>query len=82
MGSSVVNALSEWLDVEIYRDGYIHHDRYERGKPVEKLEDGLLPKIGKTKKGTKIRFLPDPEIFEVTRFKGTTSKAACMRPLI
>ena len=76
MGSSVVNALSEWLDVEIYRDGYIHHDRYERGKPVEKLEDGLLPKIGKTKKrGTKIRFLPDPEIFEVTRFKGDDIKS-------
>ena len=76
VGSSVVNALSEWLDVEIYRDGYIHHDRYERGKPVEKLEDGLLPKIGKTKKrGTKIRFLPDPEIFEVTRFKGDDIKS-------
>ena len=76
VGSSVVNALSEWLDVEIYRDGYIHHDRYERSKPVEKLEDGLLPKIGKTKKrGTKIRFLPDPEIFEVTRFKGDDIKS-------
>ena len=76
VGSSVVNGLSEWLDVEIYRDGYIHHDRYERGKPVEKLEDGLLPKIGKTKKrGTKIRFLPDPEIFEVTRFKGDDIKS-------
>ena len=76
VGSSVVNALSEWLDVEIYRDGYIHHDRYERGKPVEKLEDGLLPKIGKTKKrGTKIRFLTDPEIFEVTRFKGDDIKS-------
>ena len=70
VGSSVVNALSTWLDVEIYRDGYIHHDRYEQGNPVEKLEGGLLPKIGKTKKtGTKIRFLPDPEIFEKTRFK-------------
>ena len=76
VGSSVVNALSEWLDVEIYRDGYIHHDRYERGKPVEKLEDGLLPKIGKTKKrGTNIRFLPDPEIIEVTRFKGDDIKS-------
>ena len=76
VGSSVVNALSEWLDVEIYRDGYVYHDRYERGKPVEKLEDGLLPKIGKTKKrGTKIRFLPDPEIFEVTRFKGDDIKS-------
>lgn len=70
VGSSVVNALSTYMDVEISREGYIHHDRYERGNPVIKLEDGLLPKIGKTKKtGTKINFLPDPEIFEKTRFK-------------
>ena len=70
VGSSVVNALSTYLDVEISRDGYIHHDRYERGVPVVELENGLLPKIGKTKKrGTKINFLPDPEIFEKTRFK-------------
>lgn len=70
VGSSVVNALSTYLDVEISREGYVHHDRYEQGNPVVKLEDGLLPKIGKTKKtGTKINFLPDPEIFEKTRFK-------------
>ncbi len=70
VGSSVVNALSEYMDVEISRDGYIHHDRYERGNPTVKLENGLLPKIGKTKKtGTKINFLPDAEIFEKTRFK-------------
>ncbi len=70
VGSSVVNALSTYMDVEISRDGYIHHDRYERGNPVIPLENGLLPKIGKTKKtGTKINFLPDPEIFEKTRFK-------------
>ncbi|MDD6193934.1 MAG: DNA gyrase subunit B [Lachnospiraceae bacterium] len=70
VGSSVVNALSTYMDVEISRDGYIHHDRYERGNPVLKLENGLLPTIGKTKKtGTKINFLPDPEIFEKTNFK-------------
>ena len=70
VGSSVVNALSTYMDVEISREGYIHHDRYEQGRPTVKLEDGLLPKIGKTKKtGTKINFLPDPEIFERTRFK-------------
>lgn len=70
VGSSVVNALSEWMDVEISRDGAIHHDRYERGKPALELENGLLPVIGKTKKtGTKIRFLPDAEIFEKTSFK-------------
>lgn len=70
VGSSVVNALSVYLDVCISRDGYIHHDRYERGNPVIELKDGLLPTVGKTKKtGTKINFLPDPEIFEKTRFK-------------
>lgn len=70
VGSSVVNALSTYMDVEISRDGAVHHDRYERGVPVIELENGLLPVIGKTKKtGTKINFLPDPEIFEKTRFK-------------
>ena len=70
VGSSVVNALSTYMDVEISREGYVHHDRYERGVAVVELENGLLPKIAKTKKtGTKINFLPDPEIFEKTRFK-------------
>jgi len=70
VGSSVVNALSTYMDIEISREGYVHHDRYERGNPTVKLEAGLLPKIAKTKKtGTKINFLPDPEIFEKTYFK-------------
>ena len=70
VGSSVVNALSVWLDLEVYLEGKIHHDRYERGTPVVELKKGLLPVIGKThKSGTKINFLPDPEIFEKTRFK-------------
>ncbi len=70
VGSSVVNALSTYMDVQISRDGEIHHDRYAQGVPVLELENGLLPVIGKTKKtGTKINFLPDPEIFEKTRFK-------------
>lgn len=70
VGSSVVNALSAYMDVEISQGGYVHHDRYERGNPVVELHDGLLPKLGKTKKtGTKINFLPDAEIFEKTRFK-------------
>ena len=47
VGSSVVNALSVFLDVEISREGYIHHDRYLRGVPAVELENGLLPKIGK-----------------------------------
>lgn len=69
VGSSVVNALSVYLDVKISREGYVHHDRFERGVPVIKLENGLLPKLGKTKEtGTCVNFLPDPEIFEKTRF--------------
>ena len=70
VGSSVVNALSQWLDVKISRGGCIYHDRYNRGKPVVKLEKGLLPVIGKTRKtGTEITFLPDGEIFDRTDFK-------------
>ena len=70
VGSSVVNALSTYMDIEISREGFVHHDRYERGNPTVALENGLLPKIAKTKKtGTKINFLPDPEIFEKTYFK-------------
>ena len=76
VGSSVVNALSQWLDIQVFRDGQIYHDRYERGNPVIPLEKGLLPVIGKTKKtGTKISFLPDEEIFEVTRFSATEIKS-------
>ncbi len=76
VGSSVVNALSTWLDIEVYRDGYVHHDHYERGNPTVELEHGLLPTLGKTRKtGTKIRFLPDPEIFEKTRFKAEEVKS-------
>ena len=70
VGSSVVNALSERMDVKIYQNGGIHHDAYERGIPTVQLENGLLPVVGKTKAtGTEINFLPDGEIFEKTRFK-------------
>ncbi|HJC44431.1 MAG TPA: DNA gyrase subunit B [Candidatus Mediterraneibacter gallistercoris] len=76
VGSSVVNALSAYMDVKISKDGYIHHDRYERGVPVIELEDGLLPKIGKTKKtGTTVNFLPDDTIFEKTRFRAEEVKS-------
>ena len=76
VGSSVVNALSAYMDVQISRDGYIHHDRYERGIPVIELEDGLLPTIGKTRKtGTKVNFLPDDTIFEKTKFKAEEVKS-------
>ena len=70
VGSSVVNALSEYMDVKISRDGAIHHDRYERGVPVVELSDGLLPIVGKSKKtGPTVNFMPDAEIFETTRFR-------------
>ena len=71
VGASVVNALSDWLEVEVYKNGKIYFDRYERGKPVTKLDSkGNLKSIGKTDKehGTKVTFLPDGTIFETTHF--------------
>lgn len=76
VGSSVVNALSTYLDIKVSREGAIHHDRYERGIPVIDLENGLLPVIGKSRKtGTLINFLPDPEIFEKTNFAAEEVKS-------
>jgi len=77
VGSSVVNALSLYMDVQISRDGYIWHDRYRQGKPDLELDkNGLLPKLGKTKEtGTRINFLPDGEIFEKTRFSADDLKS-------
>ena len=76
VGSSVVNALSTYLEIKISREGAIHHDRYERGIPTIELENGLLPVIVKTKKtGTWINFLPDPEIFEKTVFAAAEVKS-------
>ncbi len=64
VGVSVVNALSEFLEVEVYRDGNIYFQRYERGKPTTKLEVK-----GQTKKGgTKVHFMPDHNIFEKVQF--------------
>ena len=76
VGSSVVNALSAHLEVNVYKNGQIHHDAYERGIPTVELIDGLLPVVGKTREtGTEIKFLPDPEIFEKTRFKADWLKS-------
>ena len=76
VGSSVVNALSAWMDVRISRDGQVYHDRYRRGNPDLELVDGLLPVVGKSRaSGTTISFLPDPVIFEVTRFSATDIKS-------
>ena len=76
VGSSVVNALSTYMDVKISMEGAIHHDRYKKGTPVVDLVNGLLPIIGKTKKtGTEVNFLPDDTIFEKTRFKAEEIKS-------
>ena len=70
VGSSVVNALSKHMTVQIRQGGFLYEDRYEQGVPVQPLEKGLLPVIGTARgTGTKINFLPDDEIFEKTRFK-------------
>ncbi len=64
VGVSVVNALSEWLDLEIWRDGYTWEQSYERGKPLAPLK-----RAGKTnRRGTKITFLPDGAIFPTVEF--------------
>ncbi len=64
VGVSVTNALSEWCEVEVRRDGKIWHQRYERGLPATKVAEK-----GKTKeRGTTVSFLPDKEIFEKTEF--------------
>jgi DNA gyrase subunit B len=70
VGVSVVNALSEWLKVEVKRNGKIYFQEYKRGVPVKSVRE-----MGKCKKnitGTKISFLPDKEIFKVTSFKFDT----------
>jgi DNA gyrase subunit B len=71
VGVSVVNALSEWLEVEIYHDGQVYHQRYERGHPVTALEI-----TGKTsRRGTQVTFYPDAQIFETLEFSHDTLAA-------
>lgn len=72
VGASVVNALSQWLEVEIYNEGKIFRQRYERGKVVEKLR--VVGECEADKSGTKVTFLPDDEIFEETIFDYDTLK--------
>lgn len=68
VGASVVNALSEWLEVRIHKDGRLYQQRYERGKVLYPLKE-----IGTTDhNGTEVRFLPDKEIFEETEFDYNT----------
>ena len=76
VGSSVVNALSSHMTVEVSRDGLLYRDTYERGIPTTKLEKGLLPVVGKSKHtGTRINFMPDEEIFERTQFRADWLKS-------
>ena len=70
VGSSVVNALSKHMTVRVRKGGIIYEDKYKQGRPDQELVGGLLPAVGKAKgSGTTINFLPDPTIFEKTRFK-------------
>ena len=66
VGASVVNALSNWLEVEIYHEGKVYQQRYERGKVMEKLN--VIGDCEEGKTGTKVTFLPDDTIFETTIF--------------
>ncbi|HET6677257.1 MAG TPA: DNA topoisomerase (ATP-hydrolyzing) subunit B [Nitrospira sp.] len=64
VGISVVNALSEWLELEIWQDGQVFEQRYERGKPGAPLKDTGITK----RRGTKVRFRPDGQVFETLEF--------------
>ena len=76
VGSSVVNALSTYLEVKVSREGSVFYDRYEKGIPTVELENGLLPVLKTTRKtGTWVHFLPDPDIFDRTDFSGTEMKS-------
>ncbi len=66
VGASVVNALSNWLEVEIYNEGKVYRQRYERGKTIYKLK--VAEECDPDKTGTKVTFLPDDTIFEETVF--------------
>ncbi len=70
VGVSVVNALSEWLEVEVYRDGKIFFQKYKKGDPVSPVK--MTGKTEKGKTGTKVSFLPDGSIFKNRVFKFET----------
>ena len=72
VGASVVNALSEWLEVTIYNEGKIYKQRYERGNTIYKLK--VIGECEPEKTGTTVTFLPDKEIFEETVFDFNTLK--------
>ncbi len=66
VGASVVNALSEWLEVQVYRDGNVYQQRYERGRTMYPLK--IVGTCSPDQHGTRVSFLPDKEIFEETVF--------------
>ena len=72
VGASVVNALSEWLEGQVYKDGNIYQQRYERGKVTYPLK--IVGKCGPEQHGTRVTFLPDKEIFEETVYDYDTLK--------
>ena len=72
VGASVVNALSEWLEIEICRDGKVYKQRYERGKTMYPLK--VVGECAPDKHGTRVVFLPDKEIFEETVYDYDTLK--------
>ena len=72
VGASVVNALSEWLEVQVFKDGNIYQQRYQRGKVTYPLK--IVGKCGPEQHGTKVTFLPDTEIFEETEYDYDTLK--------
>ena len=72
VGASVVNALSEWLEVKVYRDGNVYQQRYERGKVCYPLK--IVGKCSPAEHGTSVTFLPDKEIFEETVYDYDTLK--------
>ena len=77
VGASVVNALSEWLEVKIRSEGKVYFQRYERGHVVDKLK--VIGDCDLEETGTMVTFLPDKEIFEETVFDYDTLKSVCVR---
>lgn len=72
VGASVVNALSHWLEVDIYKNGLHYHQRYEHGVPVGDVKK--IGKVSKEKSGTTVTFLPDDSIFDTVKFKSDAIK--------
>jgi DNA gyrase subunit B len=77
VGISVVNALSVWTEVEVYKDGKTYSQKYERGKTANTLQEKNLPENEKDKSGTRVTFAPDPDIFERIEFNWDTILDYC-----